>query len=229
MFRLGLLAVAAVAAVSTAVAASPLAQAQQPMSDTAMVRVVHASPDAPAVDIWVDGQPAIRTLAFGQFTSHAALPAGKHRVQVTPSGDQADRAVIDADLELTAGQAYTVMATGRLAEIKPLVLQDERLAPSGSRVRFVHASPDAPAVDIAVAGGPVVISGAAFGDNSGYLDVPVGDVALEVRLAGTDQAVLTVPATFAQGYAYTLVAAGLAAGQPPLQALAMSDTSQRGY
>ena len=229
MYRLRLLALAALALAGTAFAASPLAHAQQMGSDRAMVRVVHASPDAPAVDVWLDGEPAIRDLAFGAFTGHAAVPAGSHRVRVTPAGGQPDSAVIDATLDLAANKAYTVMAVGRLAEIKPLVLEDDRSAPSGARVRFVHASPDAPAVDIAVAGGPVVVSNAGFGQDSGYLDVPTGDVALEVRVAGTDQVVLTVPANFASGYAYTLAAIGLAAGQPPLQALAMSDTAGRGY
>jgi hypothetical protein len=225
MFRFRSLAIAALTLAGTAIAVNPLASAQQP-SDMAMIRVVHASPDAPAVDIWLDGQPAIRGLAFGQYTGHTAVPAGNRRVQVTPAGGQPESAVIDANLELSARQAYTVMATGRVAEIKPLVLQDERTSPSDSRTRFVHASPGAPAVDIAVAGGPIVISNVAFGADSGYLDVPAGDVPLEVRVAGTEQVVLTVPATFTQGYVYTLAALGLAGGEPPLQAAAMNDTSQ---
>ena len=103
-----------------------------------MLRVVHTSPDASSVDVWLDGEPAIRSLAFGQFTGHTAVPAGSHRVQVTPTGAPADSAVIDATLDLGAGKVYTVMATGRVAEIKPLVLGDERMAPSGSRARFVR-------------------------------------------------------------------------------------------
>jgi hypothetical protein len=230
VLRLRLLALGALALAGSALAASPLAHAQQMSADGAMVRVIHASPDAPAVDVWLDGEPAIQNLAFGQFTGHTPVPAGSHRVQVAPSGTAAGSAVIDATLELGAGKAYTVMATGRVAEIKPLVLEDERLAPSGSRARFVHASPDAPPVDIAVAGGgPVVMSNVGFGDNSGYQDVPSGDVPLEVRLAGTEQVVLSVPATFAGGHAYTLAAVGLAGGQPALQALALNDSAGSSY
>jgi hypothetical protein len=51
-----------------------------------------------------------------------------------------------------------------------------------------------------------------FGQDSGYVGVPVGDAQLEVRLAGREQTVLTVSASFADGYAYTLVATGLAGG-----------------
>ena len=227
MNRFRLLAVSALAFAAT-LTASSLSSAQM-MQDMAQVRVVHASPDAPAVDVWVDDTPAIRGLAFGQFTGHTSVPAGNHRVRVAPAGGQPDSAVIDATLELATGQAYTVLATGRLAEIKPLVLTDERQAPdsNGSRVRFVHASPGATAVDIAVAGGPTVFSNVPFGEGSSCVDVPAGTLDLQVRAAGSNTTVLTVPgAAFAPGYVYTLVAAGLASGKPPLQALAMSDRSE---
>ena len=48
-----------------------------------MVRVIHASPDAPAVDVWVNGAVAIEDLAFGSATDWIALPAGSYDVAVT--------------------------------------------------------------------------------------------------------------------------------------------------
>jgi hypothetical protein len=45
-------------------------------SHEAKVRVVHASPDAPAVDVWVNGQVAISGLAFGEATDYVALAGG---------------------------------------------------------------------------------------------------------------------------------------------------------
>ena len=47
-------------------------------------------------------------------------------------------------------------ATGFLASIQPLVLEDDRGTTGQAKVRFVHTSPDAPAVDVAVKGGPVL-------------------------------------------------------------------------
>jgi hypothetical protein len=207
-------------------APAPLAHAQM-AEDLAQVRVVHASPDAPAVDVWVDGSPAITNLAFGQTTAHVRLPAGSHQVAVAPAGGPPESAVIQATLDLAPGQAYTVMAIGRLAEIRPLVLNDQRQnGMSDSHVRFVHASPGAPAVDIAVAGGPTVFSNVGFGESSSYVDVPAGSLDLEVRLAGTDTTVLRLPdASFAEGGIYTLAAVGLAGGSPELTALALSDKS----
>jgi hypothetical protein len=220
LLSLGVLALA-----GTVLAGTPLAAAQ--MASDAQVRVIHASPDAPPVDIWVDGAPAITGLAFGQATAHVRLPVGAHQVAVTPAGAPPESAVIAATLDLAAGQAYTVMAVGPLAEIKPLILTDQRQNGSTeSHVRFVHASPGAPAVDIAVAGGPTVFRDVAFGQGSDYVDVPAGDLDLEVRVAGTDTTVLRVPgASFAEGGIYTLAAIGLAGGSPELSALAISDRS----
>jgi len=47
---------------------------------TARVRVIHASPDAPAVDVWVQGAPAFTGVAFAEITAFAQLPAGTYNV-----------------------------------------------------------------------------------------------------------------------------------------------------
>jgi hypothetical protein len=44
------------------------------------VNIVHASPDAPAVDIYFDGAAAVENLPFGIATGWVALPAGEHQV-----------------------------------------------------------------------------------------------------------------------------------------------------
>ncbi len=51
---------------------------------------------------------------------------------------------------------------------------DDNAAPVAgmAKVRFLHASPDAPAVDIAVAGGPVLFPDVAFKEHAGYASVP---------------------------------------------------------
>lgn len=62
------------------------------------VSVVHASPDAPLVDIYVDGQQVLTCLAFGWWSGWLALPAGEHQIQVTATGAALETAVIDATL-----------------------------------------------------------------------------------------------------------------------------------
>jgi hypothetical protein len=146
--------ISAVLVLSLALSVTAMADGHQ-----ARVRVVHASPDAPAVDVWVNGAVAFSNAPFQGITDYAALDAGSYNVQVSPTG-ATEPIVIDADLDLAAGTDYTVVAVGLLADIEPLVLMDNNAAPAAgmAHVRFVHASPDAPAVDIAVTDGPILFS-----------------------------------------------------------------------
>ena len=181
----------------------------------ARVRVVHASPDAPNVDVRVDGGLAFENVAFNEVTGYAALPAGTYLVQVEPNGANNNGPfVIEATLTLAAGQDYTVIASDILASIAPVVLEDDNSDPitGFGHVRFFHGSPDAPAVDIALTDGPVLIPGAEFQDFTGYLPVPAGTYDLEARLAGTDTVVLTLPGTvIPAGAVITAYATGLVA------------------
>lgn len=175
-------------------------------ADTAWVRVVHASPDAPNVDIWVDGDRVLTDVPFTAVSDYLELPGGTYNVQVTATGDTSP--VIDADLTLVAGTTYTVAATGLLADIAPVVLTDDTATLADqAKLRIFHASPSAPAsVDIAVAGGPVLVEGLAYPEASGYLAVDPGDYEVEIRAAGEMDAALTVPATLEAGTNYTAIA-----------------------
>ncbi len=191
------------------------------------VRVVHASPDAPAVDVLVNGNVAFSNAPFKGITQYASLAAGSYDVKVVPTG-ATEPAVISANLTLEADKDYTVVAVGKLANIEPLVLIDNNSAPAPGKahVRFVHASPDAPAVDIAVKGGPVLFSNVAFKGVGDYLPVDAGTYDLEVRLAGTSTVALDVPGLkLDAGTVYTVFAMGLAGGQPALTAVPSVDAT----
>lgn len=182
--------------------------------NVARVRVLHASPDAPAVDVRVNGGLAFADVAFEEVTGYAALPAGTYNVKVEPAGaGGAGPNVIDANLTLAAGMDYTVVAKGLLASIAPAVLVDDNSAPAAgsARVRFFHGSPDAPAVDIAVTDGPVVFPNVPFGGSLAG-EVPAGTYDLEARAAGTTFVALTLPGIALEaGKVYSVFATGLLA------------------
>lgn len=175
------------------------------------VNVIHASPDAPAVDVWVNGQPALQGVTFGQFSGWIALPAGEYQVQVTPAGQGVEAAVIDATIPVESGVAYHIAATDNVAEITPQIYQaDLSMTDEGNaRIRVIHTSPDAPAVDIAVTGGDVVVPGLEFPNASDFLEVPAGTYDLEVRPAGTTDVALALPGVALEaGMVYDVFAIG---------------------
>lgn len=177
----------------------------------ACVNIIHASPDAPAVDVYVNGEVALENVEFTQFSGWLALPAGDYHVQVTATGDMPENAVIDTELTIEAGNAYHVAAVGTLDSISAAVIQADlsELQGDTARVQVIHASPDAPAVDVAVAGGDVLVENLAFGAASGYLEVPAGAYDLEVRPTGTMDVALDLPGVELQaGMVYDVIAVG---------------------
>jgi hypothetical protein len=109
-------------------------------SARAQVRVVHGSPDAPPVDVRVDGTAVVADLPYLDDSGYLGVRAGLRNVTVNAAGT--DVTVIDADLTLRAGQAYTVLATNYVADIEALVLEDDRSAPPAgqARLRLVHGA-----------------------------------------------------------------------------------------
>lgn len=203
-------------------AVAVFASAVSAQSSDAQLRVLHASPDAPAVDVYLDGAEAISDLAYDDITDYVSVPSGAHNVQVFPaSADGTGDPVIDADVTLNSGADYTVAAVGLLADITPLVLLDDNSDPAAgeAKLRFVHASPDAPAVDIYADGAGVIVPNASFKDASGYLGLAAGTYDLEVRAAGTETVALDLPGiTLEEGKTYTAFAVGLLEGTPALNA-----------
>ena len=153
------------------------------------VRVAHLSPDAPNVDVWVDGEPTLEDVPYRAVSDYLELPPETYDVMITAAGD-ADTVVFDDEVEVGDGD-YTIAALGELAEenqpFEPVVLEDDLSDPGeDARVRLVHASPDAPAVDVTVGDGEtVLVEDAAFGD-AAAVEVAPDAYTLEVRPATED-------------------------------------------
>ena len=149
----------------------------------AAVRVAHFSPDAPNVDVFVDGDQILEDVAFDEVSEYLEIEPGTYTVEVTAAGDP-DTVAFEGEVEI--GQAfYTIAAIGELEAdtFEPLVLVDAGAA----LARLAHASPDAPAVDIFPAGGDEpLFANVGFGDTTDYVPLPVGTYELEVRPAAED-------------------------------------------
>ena len=179
------------------------------------LQVIHASPDAPAVDVLVDGGVLVPGLAFPEATGFVETPAGTYDVAVTVAGNPGSIAIGPVDLDLAAGVRYSVLAVGELAAIEPLILTDDpRRVATNAKVRIVHASPTAMDVDIYVTavGADInaetpTLENVAFKANTGYLALPAGDYDVTVTPTGTKTAAIG-PATISvsDGGIYTAVA-----------------------
>jgi hypothetical protein len=214
----------------TALAVAPIVgcfQMQEPAPETARIRVVHASPDAPAVDICANGTAAFSNVAFPSATDYATVEEGTYQIRVVAAGSGCGGGgVINAALPLPADTETTVVAVNTLDSIEPLVLEDDNSAPSAgnAKVRFVHASPDAPTVDITLTDGTTLFDNVAFKEVGDYIEAPAGTLDLQVRDETGTAIVLTLEdVTLEAGTVYTVYAIGLLNGTPALDALITVD------
>lgn len=186
---------------------------------TSRVMVVHASPDAPAVDVRINGTVALSNVAFPTNSNYAELNSGSTNIKVSPAGTTTY--VIDATVNLEADKNYSVFAIDSVSNIEAAVVGDDLTTPAAGKahIRFFHFSPDAPAVDIAVTGGPVLFANRQFNDQSSnaslanFTPVDAGTYNLEVRAAGTNTVVLAIPnVPVTAGKIYTVFAKGFLGG-----------------
>jgi hypothetical protein len=201
------------AAALAAVMAVPVIAVADNHEDEAKVRVGHFSPDAPAVDVYANGGAILSDVPFGVISEYLEVPAGTYTIEVVAAGaDPADGAVIGpVDLDFAAGTMTTVAATNVLENIEPQVLLDEPMPQEGiAQVRVVHFSADAPAVDIALDGGDVVVENLEYPNaTEAYLDLPEGAYDLEIRPTGTTDVAFDIdPLDLAGGNSFTVFAFG---------------------
>jgi hypothetical protein len=125
----------------------------------AALRVVHASNNTPAVDVFADGAALIEGLEFPNFEpaeGFAEVAAGTYSVVVSPAGAGVEGAAIGpADLEFAAGTTTNVIAVGRLGGTEGTIEEltvtladdDPRQIPLFAKVRIIHASVTAASLD----------------------------------------------------------------------------------
>jgi len=214
-----LLKIWAIASISLFVASCDKDDDDDKPQEPARVMVIHASPDAPAVDVRVNGDVAATNLSFPNNTSYVDVKAGNASIQVAPTGTT--NYVINTNANLSANSSYSILAVNKLNNITASVVTDNLTPPAAGKahVRFFHLSPDAPAVDIAVKGGSVVFANRSFNDQAtnasltNFTALDSGTYNLEVRLAG-QQAISQPlpPITIQAGKIYTVFAHGLLTG-----------------
>ncbi len=189
------------------------------------IRVFHASPDAPAVDVYANGKLIANNLTYRNFTEYIEVMPGTYEIKVFPAGSQANP-VINTTLDISDKSILTVAAIGKLANIQLRVVPDTPMPiPVGKTyIKFAHFSPNAPNVDITLPDGTVLFSNVAFTEVTDYKLINPATYTLQARVAGTNNIVLTVPnQKLLPNKFYTAYAVGLVGENPPLQLLTPLD------
>jgi hypothetical protein len=199
--------------------------------DQTQLRVLHASPGAPNVDVYVNGTKAIPNLPFASAApddgTYLKLPSGTAAVAIRAAGaDPASAPVFSADLTLRPQATVTAAARGQLAgstfTVSPYV-DDVSPTAGKARVTVVHLSPNTPAVDVyanaADTSGSPAVRALAYPNASSSLLIPAATYTFGVTVSGSKAVALPVgPAALPKNSASVVYAIGLLGGSPALSA-----------
>ncbi len=160
---------------------------------TADIQVLHASFDAPAVDVLVNGGAALTGVDYKAGSGRIVLDEGTYTIAVEGILPGGNATVIGpVDLTFDAETIYTIVAVGDVANIQPVVVAQPRVSVSAgsARLNVLHATAAAPQVDVFVTTPGADLTASApvgsfsFTESIGPAEVTAGDYQIRVTLAG---------------------------------------------
>lgn len=224
----------------------------------ARIRVAHLSPDAPAVDFCIAsagtgefagpvlaGAGGIAGLSYSKVTKYLDVAPDQYDVRLVARGSKDCATSLGGLPDITdlpalaEGTTATLAATGLLShgEVEPFAikayLDDAEVADGQAKLRFIHASPGTPNVDVGLGGGAAftaLFSDIAYGgfqahDNGYFKTGAVEGVEISARVTGTaSDAIAVKPVALPAGAIATAFAIGeLGNAQAPLRVLICND------
>lgn len=163
------------------------------------LQVLHASPDAPAVSVLVDGDVVLTDFDYKDGSGYVRLDEGTYSIQVNgilPGGEVP--VIGPVDLTFDRNMTYTIAAVNDVAAIEPVLIEQssENVSAGAARVFVLHAAADAPTVDVFVTapgadlGASAPVGTFSFKETIGPAEVPAGDYQIRVTASGNPDAVV---------------------------------------
>jgi hypothetical protein len=175
--------------VPTATLAGPVGGAQAP-AGKGLIRLAHFAPELLVGDIYVvsvNGKQVIDDVPYKAVSDYLQLDPGSYRFEVRQSRAPATSPPeAQLTVEVKAGEAHTIAVFGTPKGASAIVLDDDmrQPAPGDVRVRVVNAFGVTWTVDVAEPDGKVLGNDLKSGTTTGYIELPAGPRALEVRRPG---------------------------------------------
>ena len=185
--------------------------AEEEQEDAA--RVVHFSPDAPTLDIHVENEVWFESVEALTFEEHY-MPSepGTYDVAAVPAGESREAALVEAECVVEPGPC-TLAVVGEVcavadAHLDLIALKDdfEPTEQNHARVRMMHASPDAPMIDVRTENGTTIAEGISFGETA-TVEVPADETVLVVSEA-EGETIARFPLDPEAGHVYSAFGAG---------------------
>ncbi len=127
----------------------------------ANLRFVQGSPDAPVVNYVVDKTTESTNLLYGNASSYASVKSGSRQVQIVPA-NSTSKPLLSQAVSLADSANETLILTGPVSQLKPLVLNDGTTTgtTSSNNIRVVNISLTMGPADVYIVPAGTNLSGA---------------------------------------------------------------------
>ncbi|SHK40311.1 DUF4397 domain-containing protein [Desulforamulus aeronauticus] len=184
------------------------------------IRILNASPDAPAVDVLANDMLLAQNLSYRNFTDYLEVAPGTYNVRVYPAGNRTNP-FTTADITIPPQTIATLALVGRLQDLALQLIPDpkESIPPGQLKLRFAHLSPFTANVDV-ILNNFRLFNNVGYREVTDYLAIDPGTYTLQLKLASSDEVMLTVPnQNLTAGKFFTAYLVGLVGCTPGLQLL----------
>jgi hypothetical protein len=191
-------------------------------STTQQLRVVMVSPDAPHVDILIDGTQVATSLAYTNSTAYTAVKAGQRRVQALTVSNSTS--IFDQTISVTASANETLLLSGPASRIQSVLLTDGSTTTATTtgtgEVRIVNASGTMGPADVYIVSAGTGLAGAtpvatklSFDQATSYESAAIGNYEVFMTSPGTTNLLLDTGAlALTQSQFQTVVAVDATGG-----------------
>lgn len=179
---------------------------------SALISVIDASPDAGALDFYLDNNKANNTpIVYGSGLDYLRAYTGKRTAMFYLSGTTQK---VKADtMTLKDGKFYSLFLSNVASKPDYLLTTDTLTNPgtSSASIRVVNLSPDAPTIDLVIQGGATLATNKAYRTLSSFATIAPGTYTFEFRQRGTTTVLATLSSVRITGASiYTVWLQGLA-------------------
>lgn len=185
-----------------------------PVQEYAFLNITNTSPTLSTFNIYID-QTRINTqgaVDFGGNSGYMPLIPGTHSIKFTTASST--ESLITKSINFEVNSVSSLFLIDRGTNMDFLTIKDElgSLNSTKAFVRFINLSPDAPALNLAVKDGEVIISDKTYKTTSAFIEVEPKSYVLEIKDKATSATKATLESfEFKAGKSYTVIATGLLA------------------
>lgn len=189
------------------------------------VRILHAVPKGPNVDVYVNGSLLTSNLAFGKISKYTVLSPGEYEFQLFRAGTY-DKPLLTQTVQLLANANYTVSIVTLANALYLFRLKDDNVPITRAQafLRFINLSSNAPLLSLALPNVVTLFNEAEYLETTGYYQLSAGIYNFDVLLGSSQITTKYIKnITLDGGKFYTIYIIGLFNDKPPLGYLFVDD------